>query len=197
MRGVRNHYDTQGGGADMSGVGLTEADYDKLRTLYEHGPNAFDDPEPPGDESLLTCPYCGYEWNYTGDNHRADCPDCRGKFPMTDIQDRRGITREMCNAIRCAAADGKSSREIATLFGFIDDPTAANNHATGRCSHDGGIRPVDMAAGTPTKVDAAACHRLRERWGRGDFETYTEAGEWLGVFRTTAAKHIREECHHA
>lgn len=191
------------------GVGLTDEDFDTLRDMAENGvrsyarPGGGDGPTPEPKGVPVTCRKCGYVWRFTGRSRRATCSVCGAKTnpaspPEGDTT--RGVPIELCNAIRAAAHDGQSFGAIARLFTSINSRETARLHATGRCSHgDGDYPPLteDRDAGFGhRKVDADTCRQLREGFNAGVFNTFTEAGDAVGCFRTTAARHIKGECGH-
>lgn len=113
----------------MSSPGLTSADKKALRDIAENGP-----------------------WKYAkhaGGRTATDVLDNDTRPPDVSYRGgdgRRGITLEMCNAIREAARDRYTYREIRDLFGFVGHEKTAHVHATGRCVHGhGDIPPVPPA----------------------------------------------------
>lgn len=112
---------------------------------------------------------------------------------------RSDVTRELCDAIRCAAEDGLSYARIAELFNSVTR-SSVRRHARGECCHTNGLPPVldDRSPGPVNKyVTEDKCLRLRNLYERGYFDTYEEAGEWLGRAKSTAIRHIKGECKHA
>lgn len=120
-------------------------------------------------------------------------------FPWRSDDGRVSLTLEQCNAVRCAAHDDLPYSEIAELFSFLSCKRHAQNHATGQCSHSGGVarvtdkRPAGPAAGV---VTPGICTQLRRKWDRGRFDTYEDAGEWANIEKSAAWKHINGECSH-
>lgn len=104
---------------------------------------------------------------------------------------RPGVTVAQCNAIRCAAQDGKRGTEIADLFGFIGSPNTATIHATGNCNHDAGVAPVM----TTESVSAADCRRLREWYETADM-SQREIADAVGRPRSTVGYHLNGRCSH-
>jgi len=104
---------------------------------------------------------------------------------------RPGVTVAQCNAIRCAAQDGKYGSEIAELFEFIDSPNTATIHATGNCNHDDGVAPVM----TTEAVSVADCRRLREWYETSDM-SQREIADAIGRPRATVGYHLSGRCSH-
>lgn len=181
------------------------SDAERARLLNPNGERNgdaewYDDIDPDGE--YVTCHRCGYRWQYTGNDLRAHCPVCRTRTRRTDDGKPapRGIRQAECNAVREAAHDGLSYGEIAHLFRFLSTRAAASRHARGVCQHGSdGVPPVEghRDGGFDNGlIDERECRRLREGWADGEFENYVEAGEAVGVHRTTAANHIKGECSH-
>lgn len=121
------------------------------------------------------------------------------EFPWRTGDGRSDVTTEMCNAVRCAADDGKSYAEIAEMFSFLSGKKHAQRHATGDCSHSGGVEPTGTGndPGPPNgKISKRTCSKLRRGVEKDKFETYAEAGEWLGIAKSAAWRHINGECEH-
>jgi len=74
---------------------------------------------------IVTCPWCGYEWNTRSRMRQITCPDCHGKFPQPapavrllndiepcDLCGHEGLEYHVCRidgdaAIVCSACLGK------------------------------------------------------------------------------------------
>jgi len=104
---------------------------------------------------------------------------------------RPGVTVAQCNAIRCAAQDGKYGSEIADLFEFIDSPNTATIHATGNCDHDSGVEAVM----TTNSVSAADCRRMRDRYRTSDM-SQRDIADVVGRPRATVGYHLSGACTH-
>lgn len=180
-------------------IGITEADRRKMGEWARDGVRADakngggnGQPAPP-DGIELTCQRCGHEWRYTGTNTFGTCSQC-GLKRRLPAPDGRGLTKPQCNAIREAARDGLPYREIADLFSFIKTATAANRHATGRCSHDGpGIEPK-RTPGPVNAVDAEECATLRDAYA--DTMTVPDLADATGRAQSTVYRHVIGDCSH-
>lgn len=120
------------------------------------------------------------------------------EFPWRLDDGRSGVTLEMCNATRCAAADGLSYSHIAELFTFLCDDSHARRHATGECRHEG-VPPVDNGRepGPPEgTISKRECREIRRKYRDGVFDTYAEAGESIGRSMSRAWRHINGDCPH-
>lgn len=120
------------------------------------------------------------------------------RMPHRGGDGRRGVNVELCNAIRSAAEDGRSAREIAEIFESVGHLSTAHVHATGRCAHEGGdVPPVRMNQRHPDgTVSRRECNELRRRWHSDEFDTYDEAADWLGRARSCAYRHTKGDCGH-
>lgn len=126
----------------------------------------------------------------TGGGRPAEPP-----LPDAEPEDGRGLTAAHCNAIRQAAHDGLTAREIAAVTSAIDSPNTANAHATGRCQHiEPGVEPVERACREYDEVDRRECTRLRLACalGVGVMEIHRETGR----SRQTIYDHVDGECSH-
>lgn len=120
-------------------------------------------------------------------------------FPWRLHDGRSGVTLEMCNAVRCAAADGLSYARISELFDFLSGRDHARRHAIGECRHTDDVPPIENGRlpGPPEgTISPAECMDLRRRWNRDEFDTYADAGKWLGRAESAAWRHINGECSH-
>lgn len=118
-------------------------------------------------------------------------------LPEPSFEDGRGLTTAQCNAIRAAAEDGKTYREIADLFAFLSDPTAANRHATGECPHGAGDYPPvesQREPGPVNPVDELECSRLRNNYESG-MVMHDLSDEYERAV-STVRRHVSGECSH-
>jgi DNA-binding CsgD family transcriptional regulator len=114
------------------------------------------------------------------------------ELPGDDPQNRPDtVTAAQCNAIRCAAQDGKQASEIAALFDCVDSRHTVHNHATGVCSHEDNIEPV-MAT---TQITDDDCRRMRARYKNTDMSQRDIADAVRG-HRSTVAYHLSGRCAH-
>lgn len=156
---------------DRTELGLTDEDREKLGRLAETGAHA---------------------WGINGDPADPDPDD--GK--QLEGQDGRGLTIEQCNAIRAAAEDGKTYREIADLFAFLETPTAYR-HAVGDCSHgavDYPPVPSQRDPGPVNAVDDQECRELREHYAEG--VTVNDLADETGRSLSTVYRHVGRNCSH-
>lgn len=155
----------------MSESALTDDDYAKLRDIHENGPHAYT-----------------YWGNDTPHLENLDDPE---------PQDGRGLTIQQCNAIRAAADDGLTYREIASLFTFIGCGTAANRHATGQCQHgDGDYPPVPSRRepGPQNPIDAEECAWIRDQYRNG--YSCNKIGDAIDRAQSAAYRHVTGNCSH-
>jgi len=131
---------------------------------------------------------------HIANGHRPDS-FVPGPEQIDDVPSRppgcHNVTVAQCNAIRCAAQDGKHGIEIADLFDFIDAVSTATIHATGRCNHDSGVEP----AMTTKSVSAADCRRMRE-WYEASDKSQREIADAVGNPLTTVWYHLNGRCSH-
>jgi len=106
---------------------------------------------------------------------------------------RDQVTVAQCNAIRCAAQDGKNAGEIADLFDCVNSRRTVYDHITDSqyCTHDTEIEPV---MGTET-IDAADCRRIRSWYETGDVRQ-RDIADAVGCPRTTVRYHLNGRCSH-
>lgn len=181
----------------MTKPGLTNTDREKLADMAENGTAKYSNSTRGDDQingpAVVVCRHCGHEWEYNGDRHIAQCHHCRRETPL--IAEPRGVvTQPMCNAIREAARDGLKYRTIADLFSFVTDKRIANTHATGRCSHDDGVPPVDKRVPSTPDVTPEECADLRARYDRGESVTDLEQATDRDV--ATVYRHVVGDCSH-
>lgn len=191
----------------MSGTepGLTPEDYAKLadmaangvRDYAKHGGGRNGDHADEPDGQRVICRTCGHEWRTISPFERVTCSACGYKTPNPngpDTPDGRGLTTPMCNAIREAAHDGLSIREITDLFTFTGGVQTTRRHAFGRCKHDDAA-PTEPGTRNPYRnVDADECGRLRSRYDDG--EPVTDLADATGRSKSTVYRHIVGECSH-
>lgn len=180
--------------------GLTPTDIETLRDIAENGvyDYAHHSSEPDPDTTLVECHHCDYQWNYTGTRRRATCPQCGKNTPsgISISEDARGLSVRMCNAIRAAAEDDKTYREITELFSFVRYPRTANEHATGRCSHGAGDYPPvppERDPGPTNPVTREECEAIRDAY---DDSTIVEIVDATGRSKSTVWRHATHECTH-
>lgn len=205
---------------ENSTTGLTEEDYKKIEEITKYGTKAFrakydsdEKPEPPTQDRL---PQCGSTDTHSGDPCKVPVPEetpdalCYHHDPDSDRfsptyrsqGDGRmdALAVDHCNAIRAAAEDGKTYREIASLFAFLSNPKTAHEHATGECSHDEGLPPVESKRDPGPqqgRITGEECEALRERCRDGWFFSWNEASEYLdAASHTTPRRHLLGECSH-
>lgn len=179
-------------------IGLTDADRRALADMAANGVRAYAkngggraDTEPT-DATKVTCERCSRTWYYAGDRCRAQCSRCKKWNALAP--DGRGLTAPMCAAIREAARDGLSYRQIADLFTFIGSGKAAHPHATGACSHDPGVAPVDRVYPAYGNVDGAECADLRHKYRSG--ASVTALHRRTGRSESTVYTHVSGACSH-
>lgn len=143
----------------------------------------------------------------SGDLHPKEVPDRPTvdydgdeppRMPHRIDDGRINVTLEQCNAIRCAAHDGKNYVEIADLFTFVGGRNTAHRHATGKCAHGiGDVPPVELQSeGNPNVVSMATCAQWRRGLDRGrwnDLAQLTRHVEWA---KPTVHRHVRGYCEH-
>lgn len=115
--------------------------------------------------------------------------------PDTDVSNddgRFGLTVGMCNAIRCAVDDGMSYGDVCRLFSFVSSRGQVRYHSIGDCNHTGGVQPVRSERDVVTQEE---CRRLRREWSRVN-QTYEGIATMFGLSKSSAWKHINEECQH-
>jgi ribosome-binding protein aMBF1 (putative translation factor) len=111
---------------------------------------------------------------------------------LSDQSPGRGdsVTVAQCNAIRCAAQDGKNASEIAALFDFVDSRRTTHKHATGGCSHDDGIEAV-----MTTQITADDCQKIRSWYENTDMSQH-DLADAVGKPRGTVRYHLNGRCAH-
>jgi len=116
-------------------------------------------------------------------------------LPDTTPPDGRGFTVQQCNAIREAAHDGLSAREIASTLGFINSRNAANAHATGRCQHGSGdVEPINRTYAEYGEVGWQECVHLRLAYALG--VSVTEQADETGRSESAVWRHVNGDCSH-
>lgn len=174
--------------------GLTDADRRKLADMAANGVHAYANSSRgnPEGATKVTCERCNRTWFYGGDRRRAQCSKCK-KWNLLG-PDGRGLTASMCSALREAARDGLAYRDIAELFTFVNSAKAVHPHATGACSHDTDIEPVDRVYAPYGQVDAAECAAFRKRYAAG--ESVTALHRDTGRSESTVYRHVSGGCSH-
>lgn len=176
--------------------GLTDADRNRLADMAANGVHAYTNSsrdDTSADGIPVTCHRCGHEWRYTGRRKVATCSQCRSNTALDDT-DGRGFTPQMCNAIREAARDGLTYRQIADSFSFLTSKAAAYRHATGKCGHGGDPVESKRPPGPPNQVTATECQDLRERYGAG--RSQYAIAKATGWHQKTVWFHVSEACSH-
>jgi predicted DNA-binding protein YlxM (UPF0122 family) len=139
------------------------------------------------------------DWHEDPDTSLADIGDVVGVSYDTVWSHVNGkcehanITKRQCNAIRCAAQDGKNAGEIANLFDCVTSRRTVYDHITNSqyCPHDGGVEPV-METET---IDAADCRRIRS-WYESTDVRQRDIADAVGCPRTTVRYHLNGKCSH-
>ncbi|AFH22854.1 hypothetical protein OSG_eHP36_00135 [environmental Halophage eHP-36] len=181
---------------------------DRVQQLREHiengnHPDSFvPESEPETEHGKITVAEClrMREWYDDPDTSLSDIADVVGVNSDVTVWNHvngeckhGNITKRQCNAIRCAAQDGKYATEMVELFTFFNTQRTAYDHATGTgtCSHTGGVEPVT----TTEEITATDCRRMRS-WYETSDKSQHDIADAVGHPRTTIQKHLDGRCSH-
>jgi len=185
---------------------MSSIDQERVQQLKEHiengrHPDSFipDESEQDTEHNTVSVAEClrMREWHEDPEVSVQDIVDSVERAYRTVLRHINGecshetITKRQCNAIRCAAQDGKTAGEITALFGFLEAHSAARDHATGDCNHDSGVEPAVMRGG----VSAADCRQMRSKYENSDMAQH-EVADVVGCPPSTAEYHLNRRCLH-
>lgn len=194
---------------------LTEEDYRKIEEITKYGIKAFEAEYDPTPDESDDAPVCGSTDTHSGEPCQAPAPGghpdakCHRHGPDDYTESWRStspdgpvhLSVEQCSAVRAAASDGKTYREIANLFSYLPTPMDAHDHATGSCEHvRDGHPPVESRRHPGPQegaITAEECESLRERCRDGWFMSWSDAADYVNAAsHTTPRRHLLGECGH-